>query len=308
VHTLPTFVISIGNIAVGGTGKTPLVQKLVKQLSTKMDLAVLSRGFLSQIESSGKVEKISEGIGCSLPVQYCGDEPYLLANTISVPIWVGRNRIESGYRALAEKKQCLLLDDGMQYRSLARDIEIVVIDAKDPFGRRKFLPSGLLRDTPKRLGQASWIVANHIDSTEEYKKLQQELSAYSLAPVIGMKLAVCNLKEVQGKKVGVFCALGRPERFLQTVEEIGCNIVDHVFLPDHMPFTAQELNLFATRCREKTAEILLCTEKDWVKLPSFRSCIPVIALRIELEVVEGHAIWQQMLEQIDVNFSNKGCT
>lgn len=306
VHTLPTFVISVGNIAAGGTGKTPLIQKLVKQLEAKTQLAVLTRGFLSQIESSGRVEKISEGKGCSLPVQYCGDEPYLLANTISAPVWVGRNRVESGYRAIADNKQCLLLDDGMQYRSLARDVEIIVIDAKDPFGNKRFLPSGLLRDTPKRLHQADWIVANHLNSGEEYEELKKKLSLYSAAPVIGMRVAVYNLKEVQGKKVGVFCALGRPERFLQTIEEIGCTIVDHVFLPDHMPFTTNELNLFAKQCKDKAAEILLCTEKDWVKLPSFRCCIPVIALRVELEVVEGHAIWQRMLEQIGINFSNKG--
>lgn len=306
VHTLPTFVISIGNITAGGTGKTPLIQKLVKQLEEKTQLAVLTRGFLSQIESSGKVKKISEGKGCSLPVQYCGDEPYLLANTISVPVWVGKNRVESGYRAIAENTRCLLLDDGMQYRRLARNVEIVVIDAKDPFGNKQFLPRGLLRDTPKRLHQADWIIANHLNSAEEYKELKKNLSLYSAAPVIGMRVAVCNLKEVQGKKVGVFCALGKPKRFLETIEEIGCTIVDHVFLPDHMPFTTNELNSFAKQCKDKAAEILLCTEKDWVKLPSFRCCIPVIALCIELEVVGGHAIWQRMLEQISIKISNKG--
>lgn len=306
VHTLPIFVISVGNIAAGGTGKTPLVQKLVKHLDPKIKLAVLTRGFLSQIASSGRVEKISEGKGCSLPVQYCGDEPYLLANTLSASVWVGKNRIESGHRAVAEKMQCLLLDDGMQYRRLARNVEIVVIDAKDPFGKQQFLPRGLLRDTPKRLKQADWIIANHLDSKKEYERIKKELSLYSKAPIIGMKAVACQTQEIEGKRVGVFCALGRPERFLQTVEKLGCSIVDHIFLPDHMPFSANELNVFAKRCKDKEGEILLCTEKDWVKLSSFGCCIPVIALRVELEVVAGHSIWQHMLEQIGVNFSNEG--
>lgn len=305
-HTLPVFVISIGNIAVGGTGKTPLIQKLVKHLEPKITLAVLTRGFLSQIASSGKIEKISEGKGCSLPVQYCGDEPYLLANTLSVPVWVGKNRIESGRRAAMEKMQCLLLDDGMQYRKLARNVEIIVIDAKDPFGKKQFLPSGLLRDTPKRLQQADWIIANHLDSEEEYEEIKKKISLYSKASVIGMKPTICHPRGIEGKKVGVFCALGRPERFLQTVEKLGCSIVDHMFLPDHMPFSANELNVFAKRCKDKEVEILLCTEKDWVKLSSFGCCIPVIALRVELEVIAGHSIWQHMLEQIGVNFSNEG--
>lgn len=305
VHKLPTFIISVGNITAGGTGKTPLIQKLAKHLDPKIKLAILTRGFLSKIEASGQVEKISKGKGCSLPVQYCGDEPYLLAKTTPVPIWVGKNRIESAHRAIAEKMQCLLLDDGMQYRSLERNLEIIVIDAKDPFGRKKFLPSGLLRDTPSRLNQADWIVANHVDSVCEYEELKKKISSYSLAPVIGMKVVVCKPQEVAGKKVGIFCALGRPERFLQTVKEIGCSIVDHLFLPDHVPFRPKELNLFAKRCKDKAAEILLCTEKDWVKLSSFGCCIPVIALRVELEIMAGHSIWQDMLDQIEI-FSNKG--
>lgn len=307
VHKLPAFVVSIGNIAAGGTGKTPLIQKLVKHLDPKIRLAILTRGFLSKIETSGRVEKISERKGCFLPVQYCGDEPYLLANTTSVPVWVGKNRVESGYRAIAENMQCLLLDDGMQYRTLARDLEIIIIDAKDPFGQQKFLPSGLLRDTPLRLNRANWIIANHVDSIYQYEELKKKISLYSSAPIIGMKIAVCKPEEVAGKKVGIFCALGRPERFLQTVEEIGCSIVDHVFLPDHLPFRSKELHLFAKRCKDKAAEILLCTEKDWVKLPSFGCCIPVIALRIELEIMAGHSIWEDMLEQIGKSvFSNKG--
>ncbi|KAG6558915.1 Tetraacyldisaccharide 4'-kinase [Candidatus Rhabdochlamydia oedothoracis] len=305
VHKLPTCVVSIGNIAAGGTGKTPLIQKMIKHLDPKIRLAILTRGFLSKIETSGRVEKISDGKGCTLPVQYCGDEPYLLAKTTSVPIWVGKNRIESGYRAITEKMQCLILDDGMQYRRLARNLEIIVIDAKDPFGQKKFLPSGLLRDTPSRLDRADWIIANHIDSACQYEELKKEISLYTLAPVIGMNVVVCNPQEVTGKKVGVFCALGRPERFLQTVREIGCGIVDCVFLPDHTAFGLNELNLFAKRCKDKAGEMIVCTEKDWVKLSSFRCCIPVIALRVELEIVAGHAIWQEMLAKIEF-FSNKG--
>ena len=118
-----------------------------------------------------------------------------------------------------------------------------------------------------------------------------------------MKVVVCNPQQVAGKKVGIFCALGRPERFLQTVREIGCSIVEHVLLPDHMPFELKELNLFAKRCKDKAAEMILCTEKDWVKLSSFGCCIPVIALRVELEVVAGHTIWQEMLGKIE-SFSN----
>lgn len=302
VHKLPVFVVSVGNIAAGGTGKTPLIQKLIKHLDPKIRLAILTRGFLSKIEASGRVEKISDGKGCSLPVQYCGDEPYLLAKTTSVPIWVGKNRIESGYKAITEKTQCLLLDDGMQYRRLARNLEIIMIDSRDPFGQKKFLPSGLLRDTPSQLRRADWIIANHVDSISRYEEIKKKLSSYTLAPVIGMKVVVCNPQEIAGKKVGVFCALGRPERFLQTVREIGCSIVDHVFLPDHMPFELNELNIFAKRCKDKAAEMILCTEKDWVKLSSFRCCIPVIALRVELEVVAGHAIWQEMLDRIEFFF------
>jgi tetraacyldisaccharide 4'-kinase len=173
----------------------------------------------------------------------------------------------------------------MQHRRLARDIEIVVVDGCDPFA------GGVLRDLPSRLKVATLIVV--VGPQED---IQQRLAPFSKAPLVGMrKKALTELPPHQ--KVGLFCGIGRPERFVQTVRDLNQEIVDTLFCKDHTLPSLEVLRLFARGCREKGATALLCTEKDVVKLDATLE-LPVIPVAIELEIAFGHEHWQQLMETI----------
>jgi tetraacyldisaccharide 4'-kinase len=296
---LPSIVISVGNIIVGGTGKTPFVHLLASQLQQKVRLAILTRGFRSQIEKSGKIQKISSENGPLFSPQECGDEPYFLAQKTKASIWVGADRVASGHLAIKEGAQCLLLDDGMQHRRLKRNFEIVILDGLDPLSRGRFLPLGLLRDSPKRLQAADLIVFTHVKDQAHYLELQKQLHCYTHAPTIATRIEVLNKKSEVPRKVGVFCGIGTPARFLQTVRDLKSEIVDTLILKDHESLQSGQLQKFAENCREKGAEALLCTEKDDVKLfPNPSLCLKIKPIEIQLKIIGGKEHWEKLIENI----------
>ena len=280
-------VISIGNIIAGGTGKTPFVKFLAQELSKKFKIAIVSRGYRSKIEQTSSVVQVT----LEMDAASCGDEPYLLARDLpQVQVWVGKNRLMSAKLAKENGAQMILMDDGMQHRKLKRDIEIVLVDGEDPFGKGFFLPRGLLRDSPVRLKNAHFIVV--IGSSS--KTVEQELRHFTQAPIVfAERVTETSLK---GKKVAVFCAIGKPQRFFQSVREAGGEIVASFFKPDHDPFYSEELKKFA---EESLADVLVCTEKDQVKLPSDFQChLPVIALTSHLKISRNETAWQELLNNI----------
>lgn len=296
---LPAVVVSVGSLVVGGTGKTPFVHLLAFQLQHKARLAILTRGFRSQIENSGKIQKISSGNGPFFSAKECGDEPYLLAQKSKAFIWVGADRMASGQLAIREGAQCLLLDDGMQHRRLKRDFEIVILDGMDPFSKERFLPWGLLRDSPKRLQSADLIVFTHVKDQTHYLQLQKQLQRFTRAPAIATQIEIENKKAVLPHKVAVFCGIGTPARFLQTVRDLKSEIVDTLILRDHGSLQDGQLQKFAENCREKGAEALLCTEKDFVKLPPNPSaCLKIEPIAIQLKIIAGTEHWEKLIENI----------
>ena len=300
---LPSFslsvpVISIGNLVVGGTGKTPLVHLLASQLQEQTRLAILTRGYRSQIEKLGKSQLISAGNGPLCSPQECGDEPYFLAQKTKAPIWVGPDRVASGQLAIQQGAQCLILDDGMQHRRLNRDFEIVVVDGLDPFSNGRFLPWGLLRDSPKRLREADLIVLTHVRDVNHYQQLQKQMAQYSDAPTAAAQIEVIGPK-TPACKVGVFCGIGKPERFLQTVRDLKYEIVDTLLLKDHEPAQHGQLHPFALNCRALGAKALLCTEKDDVKLcrdPAL--CLEIEPVGIQLQIISGREHWENLVKKV----------
>lgn len=296
---LPVPVISIGNIAVGGTGKTPLVHMLALHLQDHMQLGILSRGFRSQMEESGRNVCISSGKGPLYGARECGDEPYFLAQKTKAHIWVGVNRTLSGLQAIHQGAQCLLLDDGMQHRKLRRDVEIVMIDGINPFSKGRFLPWGLLRDFPQRLKTANLIVATSIKDSAHFIQTQAELSSYTTAPVVGTQITVLNKECFIPRKVGVFCGIGQPARFLQTVRDLNQEIVDTFILNDHESPSQHALEAFAKKCLAVGAEALICTEKDAVKLPhDLTLCLEIIPVQIALNIAFGKEHWEHLIDRI----------
>ncbi len=293
-HSLSVPVISVGNIAFGGTGKTPLVHLIASGLQERMRVAILTRGFRSQIEKSGTVKKISSGDGPLFSAEECGDEPYFLAKKTRASIWVGIDRIASGKKAIEEGAQVLLLDDGMQHRRIRRDVEIVVIDSANPWGK--------LRDLPERLKYATLIVANHITDRAHYERLQQELTRYTSAPLVGARMEILNKEMFPPRKVGLFCGIGQPARFLQTVRDLNQEIVDTLIVEDHGTINLNQLQRFAESCRIKGADVLVCTEKDYVKLSA--SPLNIIPVEIKLNITDGIEHWENCINKI-VRLSNE---
>jgi len=292
-------VISIGNIVVGGTGKTPVVHMLTRALQGSCKTAILSRGFRSEIERSGKVLKVaSQGQPAYAP-NVCGDEPYYLGRETLADVWVGSDRVEAGRRAIQEGAECLILDDGMQHRRLVRDLEVVIVDGKDPLSQGRFLPRGCLRDLPSRLSETHLIVCNHVSDSSQWEKVQRELKKYTEAPMIGVYVQPLEIEKMQGKRVGVYCGIGRPERFLEMLRSLKMDIVDTLLLLDHCSPEEEQLRRFIDECEKKGAECILCTTKDEVKLPrSFQAALPIFPVKMELKISFGKTHWDAFITHI----------
>lgn len=276
--SLPT--ISVGNIACGGSGKTPFTMMLAKALGAKKKIAILSRGYRSKAEKSLAI--MSKGEGPLLTAEEGGDEPFMMARNLpGVMIFVGRDRIKSAKLAEKMGAEMLILDDGMQHRRLARDEEVVILDGTNPFG--PLLPRGKFRDIPERLQFATLIVVNRFKDEKQLVQIQQ----WSKAPIVGCRLKV--LSDVESRPLAAFCALGNPESFFLEVEKLGGELRLKKTLPDHRRISCSQLELFAKKAKAVGAKEILCTEKDWVKLEKHEGfSLPIRYLKCEMEILYGN--------------------
>lgn len=283
-------VISIGNIVAGGTGKTPFVRYLAERLTPFAKIAILSRGYKRKDPSLRIVTPTSTP-------EECGDEPLWLSQKLpQATVVVGKDRTFSSALAEQSGAEVLLLDDGMQYHKLERSCDIVVMHASDLFGGNSFLPRGYLREDPRELRNADLIIVNGIESPAHFAAIQNELRAFTDAPLAAMDLKVLN--DIKGKRLAAFCAIAAPERFSTTLEKAGAAIVCKMQKPDHTPFTSQEITAFAAEAQLLGAELLVCTEKDLVKLPLCNPSLPLIALETVLEPSWGKEHLEQLINQI----------
>ena len=202
--------------------------------------------------------------------------------------------MESAKKAVAEGAELLILDDGMQHRSLERDVEIVVLDRGDLFGRGGHLPLGLLRESLRSLKRADLLVVNSVETVEEYEEVKKKLEPYSRSPVVGMRIKVAQGKQLEGKLVAAFCGIAHCKRFFDTLKRCNAKIVSHTQKADHHWFSLEELKEVENVAQRAGAELLVCTEKDAVKFPKqWKPQLPHIALEIELECVFGKQEWDK---------------
>lgn len=296
----PLPVISIGNVVVGGTGKTQVALLLAELLSQDMRVAVLARGYKSVAEHAKEPMLVDVTRHCP---KTCGDEPWLLASRLrSAFIVVNKNRYKSSLEAKKLGAQVIVLDDGMQHRKLHRDFEIVVIDGQFPLG--KFLPQGRLREDLSRLKSAHFIL--FIGTPEE--SIQKTVSCYSTAPHAVAKIVPSGLFCLDGQQatslkdipVAIFCGIGNPTRFVKTVEEMGAHVVATHFCSDHQAMSEKALNRFALLARSRGARILVCTEKDKVKLSqcSGHLPLPIVWVKVALEIIENKEAWSSAVHAV----------
>ncbi len=264
VHQARLPVVSVGNIAMGGTGKTPLIIKLAEELG---EVTVLTRGYGSQGEHLPPHEL--RGIED-------GDEPALIAQRTGARVIVGKDRVAGADLATG----IILLDDGMQHRGLHRDWELVVVDGSNPFG-------GWQREFPSALARADLVVVTHADCPE--------VSRYTTAPIVRMQHTPRPVS--LPPKVGLFCAIGKPNHF---VKSVSVEVVEQLTGPDHAPFPVEQLQALSKRAEAHGAGALVCTEKDAVKLPADLpvDLLPIIPIPIDLEILSGKESWDQFINSI----------
>lgn len=295
IHTSQAcLVISVGNIVAGGAGKTPVTLMLGQELIKKAPLAILSRGYRSTSEKQSTF--LSLGEGPILPPHVCGDEPFLLAHNLPEAfVVVGRDRCQSASMAVNAGAKILLLDDGMQHRKLKRHLDVVVVNAKDPFGGGHYLPRGFLRDTPRSLKRAHLIIIN-MAGEHDLTNLEQQIRKHTAAPIVGIEMDYSTTQPIENQKVGIFCGIANPENFVTAINSLGGQIVLERFFPNHFNYEYEHVHSFCQDCVHKGASLLLCTEKDWVKISHFKDLpLPVQMVSITPKIVFGHEEWKNWL-------------
>lgn len=321
-------VISIGNLTMGGTGKTPVVEFLSKALIARgRNPVILSRGYKSRKleerqvwrgkreEEPGDFPKVvSDGERLRLPVEYAGDEPFMLAKNLlpGVGVVVDRDRVKGGRFAVSElQADILLLDDGLQYLKLDHAVDIVLVDAERPFGTNALIPRGTLREPNSNLCRANYIFVTRCHQPLSEPQIARLQRYNKTAPIIQTQHAPRHLQMVfddsqrlelsalKGKFVAAISGIAVPESFERLLRELGAEVMFHRTFGDHQVFPQDDVDAFFDRALERDAELVITTEKDAVRFPRpTDSKVPLYFLRIEVEIIEGHEEWEACLERI----------
>ena|SRR3990167_4686994 len=305
-RSLPCPVISIGNLVAGGTGKTPFIKALIEELFLEKGKgAVLCRGYRSKLEKQQKSFLLSEGMGPKVLPVICGDEPYWLASHTNAQIVVGKDRMQSGLLAIDKGAELLILDDGFQHKQLQRDVDIVLLDSTDLFGKGYFLPRGYLRDSPSKLREADVVVVTRLEQSHCREEIERAIRLYTKAPLVGFAAAYELDKQMVGTKAGAFCGIAKPSGFYRALETLGIEVVDTKTSSDHKIPSACCLQAFAKHCTELGALSLICTEKDYVKIIDVEAIpLPIYPLKMKFTCVWNENSWKEIKQSIRINKTN----
>lgn len=320
-------VVSIGNLTVGGTGKTPVAEMLARELTRRgRRVAILSRGYKSvprpfSQRLRNKFLKsrelfppriVSDGQKVLLDSRRAGDEPHMLAKNLpGVCVLVDKDRVKSGLHAIRHyDADLLLLDDGLQYQRLRHGVDIVLVDSQSPFGNEHLLPRGTLREPPANLRRASYIIVTKSGPDPDEKLLSRLRNLNPMAAIIecnhapkhwrnlrtGEKLP---LDSMRGKHVGALSGIARPESFEQGVRELGAHVEITKSFADHHRYTKKEILRFLEWCDRRSLDALVTTEKDAVRFPDIDDpAVPMLYLRVEIEILRGQKHWDELLERV----------
>jgi len=311
---LPCPVICLGNLTVGGTGKTSFVELLATRLRDRgLKPCVLLRGYGTPLEGRQAVV-VSNGTEILVRPPWAGDEAYLLAKKLhGVPVVMGADRYSAGAAVLPHLSPDLfLLDDGFQHLGLHRDLDIVLFNASNPFGYGHLLPQGLLREPPsglKRAGLFGMTLPDEAFDPGPLKAWLRQRHAYTPVLVLIRRPRAffrlpgdeeVGLSAIKGERVLAFSGIGDPASFEGLLRALGADVVDHRRFPDHYPYRTADLDMLHVALDRAGARMLVTTEKDAVRLerlpwPAGRS---LFALQIELELVEGEEALERALEEV----------
>ncbi|MBN2591348.1 MAG: tetraacyldisaccharide 4'-kinase [Sedimentisphaerales bacterium] len=312
IHRTKAVVISIGNITAGGTGKTPLVAWLCNQIQTNLrhktkdqrlneyNLAILTRGYKTTQNSK-------------LKTQNYVDEPALLAeNCPDVNVVINPKRVIGASEAIGKyNSNVLIMDDGFQHRRLARNLDIIAIDATCPFGYGKIIPAGLLREPLSSLQRADATVITRCDQVPEEILEEIENNLRNIKPEFPIARSIhkavsintidkrqISLDEYKNRKVFAFCGIGNPDSFIKTLKNMDYDVVGSKIFDDHYNYTDNCLADLTKQSQSSGAEIMLTTQKDFTKIRLLASAqsLPLAYLAIEIKFLSGQDKLRSLIE------------
>lgn len=334
-HHLGCLVVVVGNLTVGGTGKTPVVEKFARALAERgRRVAILSRGYKSRSESIWRrwwrtavtggepppPRVVSDGARVLLDSDVAGDEPYMLARNLpGVIVLVDSNRVKAGSYAI-RKFGCdtLVLDDGFQYLALKGRLNLLLIDRNNPFGNGRLLPRGILREPIKHIRRASYVFVTKSNGRRDAEleamirrhKPDVDIIECAHRPQYLQALDSAERRELaflRGKRVGAFSGIATPENFEGFLRDYGAHLIYTRRFLDHHRFSKQELDHICRRATEVRLDFLVTTEKDAVRIPAGRSFpLPVYYLRLEVEILSGVRDFDEAVARICFPESTRG--
>ncbi len=321
--TLGCVILSVGNLTVGGTGKTPVVEMLARSLAQGgRRVAILSRGYKREKQFclrrwwdaifQYQPGIVSDGHSVWMGSAEAGDEPFMLAKNLKgVAVLVDKNRVKSGSYAIEKMgADTLILDDGFQYMPLGRRVDIVLVDSTNPFGNERILPRGLLREPIKNIGRADMIFLTKTDGALTTPIVERIRALNPKAPIIECQHEPKHLVEVatgsikpleflRGKRVAAVTAIASPQGFEKALKDLGAELVLTRRFPDHHRFTERDLNEAIKEGARNKIEAILTTEKDAVRFPPLeKKNVPVFFLRVEIGIRSGAADFKDCIARV----------
>jgi len=286
-------VISIGNITTGGTGKTPLVEYVARLIASRgKKVCILTRGYGRKDPHLQVI--VSDGYSVLASPAEAGDEPYLLATKLAglAAVISSADRIAAGQEAINDfGTDCFVLDDGFQHLRLARDLNIVTIDATNPWGGGSLLPYGRLRESPEGLNRAECIVLTRCDQVESVESLQEEIVRLTGGrPIFESHMHAVRVSPLKNgseairppARVAAFCAIGNPASFFESLRRMGYELTIEKSFVDHHVYSQDEIESLVKTAKDAGASSLITTAKDAVKLRSLSFSIPCYVLEVEI--------------------------
>ena len=312
VYRLPAPVVSIGNITTGGTGKTPLVEWVCRVLAKDASKAcVLTRGYGRANPETQVV--VSDGSRILVDERLAGDEPFLLAGKLIgvAAVIANVDRVAAGHWAIQNLgANALVLDDAFQHLRIARDVDIVTIDATNPWGDGALLPHGRLREDIEGLSRAHCVVITRAEQVESLDYLRTSIQKHTSARVFTSRMVTASLQTIHGEPVDhntltpasvtAFCGIGNPASFFTHLERAGARVVLTQAYADHHVYQQNEIDRLIEKAKAAGATALVTTAKDAVKLSALHFELPCYKLEIEIAIDEGEQLAGFILSQIAV--------
>lgn len=303
-------VISIGNITTGGTGKTPLVELVARTIALRgKKVCILTRGYGRKDPHLQVI--VSDGYGVLASPAEAGDEPYLLATKLTgqAAVISSADRFAAGREAIKDfGTECFVLDDGFQHLRLARDLNILTIDATNPWGGGSLLPYGRLREAPEGIRRADCVVITRCDQAGTVDALRAEiLSLAGERPIFLSQMRPSRVSAMKnggeqlalGARVGAFCAVGNPRSFFENVQRAGYELGLQKSFPDHHVYSQAEVDTIVKEANEAGATALLTTAKDAVKLRTLSFGMPCYVLEIEIAIENAEEFTRLILASVE---------